>query len=78
MAATAAESMRLTSERLLKLKLIDGIVPEPTGGAHWDAPATFAAAGSALQRSLEEVSDLSVDDLLAARHRKYLAIGSGV
>lgn len=75
MAAAAAESLALTSERLLKLQVIDEIVPEPMGGAHWDLSSACTAVRSVLQRHLESLSSLALDDLVAARQQKYLAIG---
>lgn len=75
MAAVAAESLGLTSKRLLELKIIDEIVPEPVGGAHWDMLSACETVRSALQRNLESLLALSVDDLIAARHQKYLSMG---
>ena len=75
MAGTAAEALCLTSKRLLELKIIDEIVPEPTGGAHWDLPAACSMVRSALHRSLDNLLATPMDTLLAARYKKYLSIG---
>jgi len=74
-AALAAEAMKVTAQDLLRLGVIDRIVPEPTGGAH-RAPA---AATSALKAALaEELGTLSRENpaaLQASRRRKFLNIG---
>ena len=49
-AQDAAEALRLTAQDLLRLGVIDGIVPEPLGGAHRAAEEAIAALGDALER----------------------------
>ena len=51
-AQTAAEALKLTAQDLLGLKLIDGIIPEPVGGAHRDRATVFKAAGDLLEETL--------------------------
>jgi len=74
-AADAADAMKLTAQDLLKLKVIDGIVPEPVGGAHRGAPATIAALKDALGAALDELGHLSPADLKAKRREKFLEMG---
>ena len=49
-AQDAATSMKITAQDLLKFGIIDGIVPEPVGGAHRDPEAAVAATGKAIAR----------------------------
>ena len=74
-AADAAEAMRVTAQQLLELKVIDRIVPEPTGGAHRDPEGMARALGKALAEELDELSRLRPDLLQARRAERYLAIG---
>jgi acetyl-CoA carboxylase carboxyl transferase subunit alpha len=63
--------MRITAEDLQELKCIDGIIPEPDGGAHNDPDAAAALLDEALQRYLRELKSLPCDQLLAARYDKF-------
>src|SRR6202790_5172312 len=53
-AQDAATSMRITAQDLLKFGIIDGIVPEPLGGAHRDPEAAISATGVAIAGALEQ------------------------
>ena len=72
-----AEAMKTTAQDLLALKVIDRIVPEPTGGAHRDPAATAAALSAAIGEELDALTGKSPDDLRAARARRFLRIGEG-
>lgn len=74
-AADAAEAMKVTAADLMKLGVIDRIVPEPMGGAHRDRTAAIAALAGALGDELDQLSRLSPEALRAARREKFLAIG---
>jgi len=74
-AQDAATSMKITAQDLLKFGIIDGIVPEPTGGAHRDPEAAVAAVGKAISDALASLGNMSRDDLREARAAKFLAIG---
>ena len=74
-AKEAAEALKLTAEDLLKLGVIDEIVPEPLGGAHRGREETVTALGAALEKSLAELDGLSGDDLRRTRREKFLAMG---
>jgi acetyl-CoA carboxylase carboxyl transferase subunit alpha len=74
-AAEAAEAMGLTAERLFKLNLIDGIVPEPAGGAHRDLEWMAGALRAALREQLQQLDGLTVDELLEQRYRRLMAYG---
>lgn len=74
-AVEAAESMQITAECLLKLKLIDEIIPEPLGGAHRNPKKMYKRLKQVLLRSLEEISSFSVDKLLDRRYERLMRIG---
>lgn len=74
-AKDAAAALQMTADRLLAHGLIDGIVPEPMGGAHRDPAKTAAALKDELLRRLRELESLSPDDRLARRDARYRAIG---
>jgi acetyl-CoA carboxylase carboxyl transferase subunit alpha len=75
-APEAAESMRITAPDLLKLGVIDAIVPEPVGGAHrnWDAAA--ANLRVALRDHLRDLASKSGDALVAERYEKFRRLGA--
>ncbi|MFO0998394.1 MAG: acetyl-CoA carboxylase carboxyltransferase subunit alpha [Alphaproteobacteria bacterium] len=74
-AQLAAEALKLTSEDLLKLGVIDRIVPEPLGGAHREPPQAIAALGDALEQAFNSLAGLDGSALRARRREKFLAIG---
>ena len=74
-AQEAAEAMGLTSQRLEQLELIDGIVPEPLGGAHRDPEETARRLGEELARRLRELRTLDADALVARRQERLLSVG---
>ena len=74
-AQDAATAMKITAQDLLGLKVIDGIVPEPVGGAHRAPQAAIAAAGEAIAGALAELSGLGPEALRDARAQKFLEIG---
>ena len=67
----AAKAMRITAPDLQQLKCIDGIVPEPEGGAHTDVDAAAALVDEALQRYLRDLKSTPCDQLLASRYNKF-------
>ena len=73
--AEAAEAMRLTAPDLLSLGVVDGVIPEPVGGAHADPAATCRRVGDTVDSSLRELERLSVHDLLGRRYAKFRALG---
>jgi acetyl-CoA carboxylase carboxyl transferase subunit alpha len=68
--------MGMTSERLLKLGLIDAIIEEPLGGAHRDIDQTVRSVGDSLMNSLDELSALDPDSLLQRRRAKFRGFGN--
>src|SRR6266576_3443013 len=74
-AAEAAEALKLTAQDLLKLEVVDEIIPEPEGGAHRDYDSVAANLGAALRGNLERISDIPIEDLLTKRYEKFRRIG---
>jgi acetyl-CoA carboxylase carboxyl transferase subunit alpha len=74
-AAKAAESLRITAKDLFEMKLVDGIVPEPLGGAHTDPTATAAALKEQLLKHLGEILALPQAERLKRRYEKFRAHG---
>jgi acetyl-CoA carboxylase carboxyl transferase subunit alpha len=75
-APDAAESMRITAPDLLRLGVIDGIVPEPVGGAHRDWEGAAGNLREALREHLRPLASLSPEDLVAHRYEKFRKIGA--
>jgi acetyl-CoA carboxylase carboxyl transferase subunit alpha len=75
-AAEAAEALKLTAQDLLRLDVVDEIVPEPEGGAHRDYETAAANLGHALRENLARLRELSIDELVRKRYAKFRAIGS--
>ncbi len=73
--ADAARAMKLTAQDLLKLKVVDRIIPEPPGGAHSDPEAAMAAVGDVLEGELKALEGLSAAELKAKRAERFYAIG---
>jgi len=74
-APEAAELMRVTAPDLLKLGVIDAIVPEPVGGAHRNWEATAASLRTALRDQLWQLKSKSEAELIEERHEKFRRIG---
>jgi len=74
-APEAARALNLTAQDLLRLGIIDEIIPEPLGGAHRNYEDSARNLSKVLKRNLEELTRLSVKELLARRYAKYRKIG---
>jgi acetyl-CoA carboxylase carboxyl transferase subunit alpha len=72
----AAEALKITAPDMLSLGLIDGIIPEPNGGAHNDYDAATALVDQALAQALEELRPLSVPERLDRRYEKFRRMGA--
>jgi acetyl-CoA carboxylase carboxyl transferase subunit alpha len=75
-AQDAAEALKITAQDLAELKLIDGIVPEPLGGAHREPAAAIAAVDNAMDTALREMDGMDGPALQAQRREKFLNLGS--
>jgi acetyl-CoA carboxylase carboxyl transferase subunit alpha len=67
----AAQAMRITASDLSELGIVDGIVPEPPGGAHRDHEAAANLLDNALRKSLEELKKLPAEEMVALRYKKF-------
>jgi acetyl-CoA carboxylase carboxyl transferase subunit alpha len=72
----AAEALKITAPDLLRLGVIDEIVPEPVGGAHTNHNVAAALFDTALERALAAVSAMDSPTRLEARYRKFRAMGN--
>src|SRR5436189_2707826 len=71
----AAEALKLTAPDLLKMAVVDEIVPEPVGGAHTDPAAAARILDAALSRVLNEIRMLDSEARLAQRYDKFRSMG---
>src|SRR6266478_5997441 len=67
----AAQALRITAKDLNELGCIDGIIPEPAGGAHTDHAQAAELLDAALQQHLAAVKRMPVGDLLETRYKKF-------
>ena len=74
-AQDAAMNMKITAQDLLKFGIIDGIVPEPSGGAHRDPKAAVEATGHSVEAALRQLSNMSQNELRDTRAAKFMAMG---
>ncbi|MGI6856347.1 acetyl-CoA carboxylase carboxyltransferase subunit alpha [Mesorhizobium sp. 1B3] len=73
-AKDAATSMKITAQDLLELKIIDGIIREPLGGAHRGPDKVIASTGEQIDKTMREFAGTNID-FREQRREKYLAIG---
>lgn len=76
-APIAAEALKLTAKDLLKLNLVDSIIPEPLGGAHRNMHDTIYTVERFITRTLSQLKRIGFDKLLDARYEKLRNIGAG-
>ncbi|MDX2080159.1 MAG: acetyl-CoA carboxylase carboxyltransferase subunit alpha [Terrimicrobiaceae bacterium] len=74
-APEAAEALKLNARELVSLGIVDGVIPEPTGGAHQDAEAAAANLKSAVVGALREIIRVPLDKLLRERYAKFRRMG---
>ena len=75
-AELAAEAMAITSKRLMELKMIDEIIPEPVGGAHRDRKKMAENLKVVIKKSLDELAQYSLDTLIERRYQKLMQYGA--
>ncbi|HSQ45933.1 MAG TPA: acetyl-CoA carboxylase carboxyltransferase subunit alpha, partial [Lutibacter sp.] len=71
----AAEALKLTAEDMKKQKLIDGIIKEPLGGAHFDRETAFKEVEKTILKAFDELKKLTPKDLVKKRMEKYAEMG---
>ncbi len=75
-APEAAKSLKLCSDDLYKLKVVDSVITEPQGGAHRDPQAAAKELKAAVIDSLKELTVLSTEELVKRRYEKFRALGN--
>lgn len=75
MAEDAAQAMRITASHLNEFGLVDEVLPEPLGGAHRDPKAMAEVVRNALLQSLDELTQLPIEELLARRQQRLASVG---
>jgi acetyl-CoA carboxylase carboxyl transferase subunit alpha len=71
----AAEALKLTGTDMQKLGLVDGIIPEPLGGAHADRDAMFAQVKKEIKKYLNKLVPMDADKRIDQRIRKFASMG---
>jgi len=74
-AQDAATNMKITAQDLLKLGVVDGIIPEPIGGAHRDGVEVVRATGDVIVKALADYDDMRPSEIRQERREKFLSIG---
>lgn len=74
-APEAAAALRLTADDLQEFGLIDGVIPEPLGGAHRDPAAMAATLTETISSSLESLREIPLEKLLEERYAKFRGMG---
>lgn len=75
-AKDAAEALKITAQDLMELKLIDGVIPEPLGGAQREPETAIQSVGAALGESLQELAGMDGEALKLHRREKFAALGT--
>ena len=71
----AAEELKLTSDHMLKFGLVDGVIPEPLGGAHWDHDLAASMLKDQVVKSIEELKNIDADQRIDERIEKFARMG---
>ena len=71
----AADALKLTSTDMKRQKLVDDVIPEPLGGAHYDRETAFKTVEQYITKAYNELKDLSTTELVAQRMDKYSKMG---
>jgi acetyl-CoA carboxylase carboxyl transferase subunit alpha len=72
----AADALKLTAQDLLQFKVIDGIIPEPLGGAHRDPDAMAKNISETILAAVEELKSKTAGKLIEERYKRFRKIGS--
>lgn len=71
----AAAALGVTAEHAKKLGVVDEIIPEPLGGAHWKPKEAILTLGNTLEKHLLELGQMTSEQLKKHRHQKFAAMG---
>jgi acetyl-CoA carboxylase carboxyl transferase subunit alpha len=72
----AADALKVTAQDLLEFGIIDGIIPEPVGGAHRDYEETSRNIADAVKKALDELEPIDPDTLIEGRYKRLRHLGS--
>ena len=72
---TAAEQLKLTAENMIEFGLVDGMIPAPSGGAHWDYDAAAQILKQHLLPVMAELKKISAEERIQQRIEKYGKMG---
>jgi acetyl-CoA carboxylase carboxyl transferase subunit alpha len=75
-ASEAARAMGITASQILNNKLVDRVVSEPLGGAHRNLDEMAITLKTVLTEELAQLKSLSIEELLAKRYNKFMAMGA--
>ena len=73
---SAAEALKLTSKDMLKYKLIDKIIKEPLGGAHYNKEEIFKQVKKEILSSFERIQKLNIKERVDKRREKFISMGN--
>lgn len=66
-----SKNLRITSDDARNLGIIEEVIPEPLGGAHWDVPAMNRSLGDAIEKYLDQLTGLDAPTLLEQRYQRF-------
>lgn len=72
---TAANALKLTPQDMLKEKIIDGIIEEPLGGAHYDPQIAYNNVKKNILTNIKSLKNFTGDELVNHRQEKFIAMG---
>ena len=72
----AADALKLTATDMFKNKLIDKIINEPLGGAHYDPEETFETVKENIMSSKKQISSMNLEKMISNRRKKFVTIGN--
>ena len=75
-AQDAAEAMKITADDMLRLGIIDTIIPEPIGGAHRDKAQAIKNLGDSIEEKLKTLISLDGNEIMKQRREKFMKIGN--
>jgi len=75
-AEEAAKQLKITAQDLLRLGIVEAVVPEPPGGAHHDYDAAASLVGNALSRALNDLESMPAEELVRQRYERFRKLGA--
>jgi len=74
-ASVAAEALKITADDLIKLNIVDGMIKEPLGGAHYNHDLVASSVSATIINTLDDLSKMSGEELKTDRYNKFRKIG---